>query len=252
MAHSVKPRKRASVLYLYGISLPSDFVLPSIIGLDGHAPVETLTCGPFTCWISRVAAAFTGDFSARMQDLDWLAEVTQRHHAATAAIAERADILPARFGTVFLNEASLCKSVSAQAAHLRSDLKRIKGNQEWGVKVFAVPQESVVDARPRTGRAYLQAKSAGMRKTLSRKPDQAIEKLAHSLRRLSVATADGGKIGGGRKDLEFQMAILVQRSNRRKLESLLGRFAEKWKQKHTIECTGPWPPYSFVSGMAQK
>ena len=37
-----------------------------------------------------------------MQDLDWLAAATTRHQQVVSAIAQAADILPARFGIEFL------------------------------------------------------------------------------------------------------------------------------------------------------
>src|SRR5437016_3182022 len=32
---------------------------------------------------------------------------------------------------------------------------------------------------------------------------------------------------------------------------LLRRFSRQWKDTHKIECSGPWPPYSFVSRSAK-
>jgi hypothetical protein len=28
---------------------------------------------------------------------------------------------------------------------------------------------------------------------------------------------------------------------------VLRKYAQQWGEERSIECTGPWPPYSFVS-----
>jgi len=47
--------------------------------------------------------------------------------------------------------------------------------------------------------------------------------------------------------LQYQVSVLVKRTDRTKLQNLLRRFSRDWKDKRKIEITGPWPPYSFVS-----
>src|SRR5207253_11033189 len=51
---------------------------------------------------------------------------------------------------------------------------------------------------------------------------------------------------GGLKGLQWQATFLVPRSRRKQWDATLKKFAARWDQSRRIECTGPWPPYSFV------
>jgi hypothetical protein len=36
-------------------------------------------------------------------------------------------------------------------------------------------------------------------------------------------------------------------AKRKQWDNVLRRYATEWGAERSIECTGPWPPYSFVS-----
>jgi hypothetical protein len=253
MAHGVTKAKRDAVIYLYGIGRTAKRGPTTIPGVDDLAPVEPVACGTLTCWISRVGKEeFADKLATNIENLEWLTEMTPRHQRAVAAIAEEQDVLPARFGTVFLNEASLRADVENRKAVLLADLKRIQGNEEWGVKVFAAASPRPVQLpRVSSGKSYLEAKSARLRARQPREKDDELTQFAKELEKLSVDAAEGGKISGGRRDLRYQVSLLLKRSDRKRLQSLLRKFAEQWKDSREIECTGPWPPYSFVSRPAE-
>jgi Gas vesicle synthesis protein GvpL/GvpF len=252
MARALKSKKDDKVLYLYGITKSSGLAT-SVKGVDDVATIETITCGGLVCWISRVSRTeFADNLSKNIENLDWLAAMSVRHQRAASAIAEPHDILPARFGTIFVNEASLCRDIKERKALLETDFKRIEGSQEWGIKVFRLPEQArALPAKVRTGKDYLQAKSTLMRKPPSKESDQEMARFAAELESISESTAGGGSISGGRRDLLYQVSLLLKRTNRQKLQALLERFSRQWKHTRNIECTGPWPPYSFVSRSIQ-
>jgi gas vesicle protein GvpL/GvpF len=250
MAFNLKQKSGDSVIYLYGVTKGRPEPAPHASGVDGHAPLESIKCGDLTCWISRVPRAdFADDLAKNMENLDWLADMSVRHQRAVSAIAQLIDILPARFGTVFLNEASLSADLQSRKAALEADFKRIQGSDEYGVKVFVLkPPKVELPVTARTGKDYLQAKSTLLRmRTRPEGPDEEIERFAEALENLAEATAEGGKISRGRRDLQYQVSLLLKRSKRKKLESLVKSFSDHWGEARKIECTGPWPPYSFVS-----
>jgi hypothetical protein len=248
MARGVRPKQDDKVLYLYGITKSSGSVR-AVNGVDDVATIETITCSGLVCWTSRVSRTdFADNLSKKMENLDWLAAMSVRHQRAVAAIAEAQEILPARFGTIFLNESSLCRDISGRKAALANDFKRIEGSEEWGIKVFALPAHGPrLTGKVRTGKDYLQAKSRLMRKPPTKQKDEEIVRFAAELESISEASAAGGTISGGRRDLLYQVSVLLKKSNRKQLEALLQSFSQQWKQTRNIECTGPWPPYSFVS-----
>jgi hypothetical protein len=239
-----------SLIYLYGITESKPAGIAELAGVDHSGNVLAIRCGDFYVWGSRVPRLdFEENLAANMENLDWLAETSVAHQRVVAAIARKTEILPARLGTVFRSEDSLCKHVNRRALNLQRDFERIKGSEEWGVKVFEIDPR--VSARPkvRTGKDYLQAKAALRPKRLGRtaKSNAEIAKFERALARVAAETAAGGNVSRGQRGLAFQATLLVKRANRKKLESVLEQFANAWREQLRIECTGPWPPYSFVS-----
>lgn len=242
-------RAPATVIHFYGLteSVPTSSVLLDLKGVDGVAPVEPLPCAGLVCWISRVPEAdFAQNLAKNMQDLDWLAAATTRHQEIVSAIAQTADILPARFGIEFLHEKSLQAHIESRERVLKADFDRIRGKEEWGIKIFALPLIPLIKKKIRSGKEYLQAKSTFNRREPARDNPELL-KFGKTLQTLADEVAEGGKFAAARRDLEFHKTVLLKRNHRKKLESLVRAYSRKWKNKKRIECTGPWPPFSFVS-----
>ena len=243
------------VLYLYGLTESLSAASADVVGVDQTSAVEPIELEGVVCWISRVSSAeFEKDLNQNMENLDWLARASVGHQRVLSAIQPQAEVLPARFGTVFRNLSSLRKHVRAGLREFQKDFKRLKNADEWGVKVFVVPPAAAKNLPPasRSGRAYLQAKAAVMPRKDSRpQTDRELEEFAKQLDRIAEATAAVGKVSSGQRGLTFQRSLLVKRANRPRMESVLRRFSERWADTRKIECTGPWPPYSFVSAKAE-
>ena len=240
----------ARVIHLYGLTQapgPSSGSFRDLKGVDGTAPVEPLACAGLICWISRVPEVeFARNLLKNMQDLDWLAAATTRHQQVVSAIAQAADVLPARFGIEFLNDKSFRSHIESRESVWKADFNRIRGKEEWGVKVFALPVMPVPKKKARTGKEYLQAKSALSRRAAGRDSPELLD-FAKALRAIAADVAEGGKFAASRRDLEFHKTVLLKRVDRKKLESLMRSYSRKWKDRKRLECTGPWPPFSFVS-----
>ncbi len=241
-----------TVLYLYGITRQRVKGAIKATGVDGSAAIEPSECAGLVCWVSRVSRTdFADNLAANMENLDWLAGAGVRHQRAVAAIAEQTEILPARFGTVFLSESSLEADVRPRKRTLESDFKRIEGADEWGVKVFALPTKvELPRSEIRTGKDYLKAKAAVMQRRPTprgKEPDAELQSFAEQLNSIAVASGEGGKVSSGQRGLEWQSSFLLKRGDRKQFESLLKKFSKQWAEVRRIEATGPWPPYSFVS-----
>ncbi|MGH9516818.1 MAG: GvpL/GvpF family gas vesicle protein [Terriglobales bacterium] len=237
------------VLYLYGITESLVRDLPELIGVDRFAAIEAVDCDGVFCWISRVSALeFEKNLASNMENLDWLAETSVAHQRVISAISRLTDILPTRFGTVFRTEDSLCKHIAKRVRRLKQDFARIRGADEWGVKVFTIERAPTVMPPARTGKDYLKAKAALLpsRKTKSVQREDII-KFERALADVATETAPAGNVSRGQRGLAFQTSLLVKRTKRKRFELVLEKFAHEWTRERRIECTGPWPPYSFVS-----
>jgi Gas vesicle synthesis protein GvpL/GvpF len=220
----------------------------SATGIDGSAPVVSEEVAGLVCWFSRVSRRdFADKLAENMENLDWLSVAGVRHQKAVSEISRRATILPARFGTIFLTLESLEEDVKRRKSALLRDLKRFQDSDEWGIKIFALPQ-----ARPAiiasSGADYLKQKAAQQaRKSGEGGVSSEIKKFRDAVKKISAAFVEtAGSISRGRADLEWQASFLIRRSKQKQLQTLLKRFSDAWEGKRRIECTGPWPPYSFV------
>jgi len=247
------PKKRAAparVLYLYAISQLPRRTPPAVTadGIDGAAPVETLRCGDQLCWISRVPKDDYADrITEHMQDLEWLAAAGLRHQRVVAEIANLLPTLPARFATVFLTEASLGKHIDERNSALRTAFARVADADEWGVKIFALaPPKSRTVSAPACGADYLKRKAEMLQPRTAKKLDEEVAQFISALKDIAVADSPGGKASDGQPGLVWHGAFLVRRKDRKMLDAALKKYAAQWHGARRIDCSGPWPPYSFV------
>ena len=239
-----------TAIYLYGVTEKEESP-GKLLGVDGLNAVHALPCAGFFCWTSEVSRKeFADKLPANMENLDWLAEASVQHQRVVSAIARVSDILPARFGTVFLTQPSLEADIRGKKRILEKDFSKIRGADEFGVKVFSVPptpEPAKVSAR--TGKDYLKAKAALLQRKIPKKQtlDSDFQELERDLQSVAEETAQAGNISSGQRGLQWQTSLLLRRSNRKKFDAILRRYAKQWARDRQIECTGPWPPYSFVS-----
>lgn len=250
-AKSTGTKKSAAsrALYLYAISQMPNTAAPAIAaeGIDGASPVEALRCGNYLCWVSRVPRhEFADTISDRMQDLEWLATTGLRHQRAVAEISAQLTALPARFGTVFLSEESLAQHVTGRSAAFKKAFGRVADADEWGIKIFAEPKRVVRPAtKAASGSDYLKRK-AELLQPRKGQLDQEVQNFVSAITRLAVAASPGGKASAGQPGLVWHGSFLIRRADRRKLDAALKTYAAAWKDARRIDCSGPWPPYSFV------
>lgn len=237
------------VLYLYGVTQSRATKLITQVGVDLQSPVEAIECEGVICWVSRVPADdFETSLTRNMENLDWLATASVAHQRAIQAIAQHTDILPARFGTVFRDDRSLEAHIQGHLKQISSDFKRVKDADEWGIKIFETSPPAAAVPKVNSGKEYLMAKAALLpKKTLAQIPTEELTEFQSALADIAEENAPAGRISSGQRGLLFQTSLLVKRANRQHLESVLKKFSRQWAEARRIECTGPWPPYSFVS-----
>jgi len=241
-----RPRARNDrLLYLYGISGKNAEVSTSG-SIHGTTAVESLEDSGLTAWFSRVPQREFGEqLAANMESLEWLSGASVRHQRTVAQISEMVTLLPARFGTVFKSEESLLEHVREQRDKLRATLARIEGAEEWGVKLFLNPAPPASPIEAASGRDYLRAKAmVQVKKRTELDPD--VVEFARELQAIAQDSAPAGKVSSGQSNLEWQASFLVRKKDRPKWDNMLKRYATRWADRREIQCTGPWPPYSFV------
>jgi hypothetical protein len=246
--------EQSTALYLYCITEKNGGHKVAAAGVDGAGAVQALRCGDFWCWVSEVSRRdFSDRLNDHMQNLEWLAEASVRHQQVVAKIAVQADVLPARFATVFLSAESLCQDVKRRGRELRRGFARVRGCDEWGVKIYALSRPVPQPTGELSGRGYLERKSQMLESAMRGrgKADPAIEGFAKELEAISRESVAAAAVSRGQPGVVWQRSFLIARRNREKLIEALEKYARLWRDVRRIECTGPWPPYSFVSAGEQ-
>lgn len=241
--------------------------LPSPI--EENSALEMIARGDLTAVTSIVSLSTYGEegLAKHLGDAAWTAVRAMRHEQVVEHFAKRTSVVPLRFGTIYLERASVEQMLAERAAELKKIIERIRDREEWGVNVFcdrlklndAIAElssrlrelsEEARNASP--GQAYLLKKKLDGLKTdearreLARIIDQIESTLsaevdgAKRVRVLKVESTESG-------ELKAKFAFLVQRSKFDRFRSKAERLAADFNDAGIrLELTGPWPAYNFA------
>jgi hypothetical protein len=267
-------QKTASALYVYCIGEAHalgqllDGKLPAPIEDDGK--LELIEENGLAAVASRVPLKDydEGALQAHLGDAPWMALRAMRHERVVDYFARRADIIPLRFGVIYLDKAGVEKMLTERGEELRAAILRLDGREEWGVNVFCdrkVLMDAIASISPRLrelneqvaqaspGQAYLvRKKMDAMRKDEARSEvKRAVERIEQELGNRSVGASrlrllreEAGEHG----ELVGKLAFLVERSRFDEFRGAAERLAgEHVAAGFRLELTGPWPAYNFVT-----
>jgi hypothetical protein len=164
-------------------------------------------------------------------------EALWRHESLVESLMADRAVLPMRYGTVLEDEWRLRRELVERSEEFSRLLNTVRGRVELALRVVDDGKDQEVTRRAGSGREYMEARL----RTRRRGEEVAamirpLERMAEASRRREAASADVAR-----------WAFLVRRELvddfRARLEELRASHPEL-----PIICTGPWPPYSFVSG----
>ena len=236
-------------LYVYAVGKASEAELPSVQGvLDRPAyrlEADSLCAIVSECPLGNVRAE-------------------RKHIAATqrvlAALNAKFDLLPMTFGTVTKSEDDLRRFLNDNQESLSSQLQRVSGAIEMGLRLsLDVPDPiaylvertpALKTARDRTFRAHHKA-SHDEKIRLGQLFDQAFAKY-----RAAVTGQVRNLIDGACSEVmelpvrdEKQianLAILVPRADLETFEAAIAAAAPQIDDDVVFNLSGPWPPHNFV------
>lgn len=235
--------------------------LPRLTGVAG-ALVRTAAAAGLTVLVSDVDLAEFGEVALRrnLENLTWLEEVARAHHQVIDAAARLFPLLPARLATVYSSDAAMAAVLGARTEHVRAALRRVGGRVEWGVKVYAapdndkrerVPAHSVSGEGPGAGLAYLKRRRAQLTAARESRGSalagaQAVygelSRHAAQARRYPPQSA---QLSGSRAPMLLNAAYLLEAGGATDFASVVAATAAAHPELR-LELTGPWPPYSFT------
>ncbi len=235
------------MLHLYGIidgRHPPE-LMPA--GLENRAPVVVPYDG---------LSAVTGHLQF---DRPLASEAHLRQHfRVIEALMASHTVLPARFGSVFAGRAELASYLALTHGTHAGDLQRLRGKIELGMKAVWLSAPARISGTSAfaagefgPGTSYLAGKHAKAAYRVDRQREA--EELASTIsaplalyatevkwRSLPAASGQAG----------VSMAFLLSKERLEAFRTALAAFRAA-KPSLGILCTGPWPPYSFVSAAGQ-
>jgi gas vesicle protein GvpL/GvpF len=234
-------------------------------GLEGVEPgseVEAVCDGHLAALVSRVPLAEYGDARLRehLEDLEWVERTARRHEGVLETALQDATVVPLRLCTLYRELDGVRRLLREHRPAFRDGLRQVEGCVEWGVKLFADPRAPVNEpaAAPAgnesRGATYLSRRQ--QERVLAEKASEARarcvdvvhQRFAALSRASTINPPQRPEVHGRELSMVMNGAYLVERGRHGELEDTAASLREEWTPLgFTLELTGPWPPYNFVS-----
>jgi hypothetical protein len=197
---------------------------------------------------------------AGLRNLEWVAEVAVAHESVVEHFATRrgATVVPMKLFTMFTSPARAISDLRGRRPILTAALRRVRGCDEWGVRLVGRPRRSTPAAAPLTGRsgaAFLAAKKQARdaRRDALLQVSEAVESaydLLAPLSRDSRRRTDFPESAVAPPLLDA--AFLVPAARKASFRAAAKRAAVACRAAGVeLTLSGPWPPYNFVQPAGQ-
>jgi hypothetical protein len=182
---------------------------------------------------------------------------------------ENSTVIPFKFGTIYTSEEGLSKFIKDYSTSLAENLKRIEGKEEWLIKIYCntkVLNENIDEISEAVAAIQIQImeSSPGKAYLLKRKKADLIEMevekfhkiycqlFFNKLKSLSESYLINNllpkEITGKIDDMILNATFFVSKNKVHDFISTSDIMMKQYKNYGlTIEASGPWPPFSFIS-----
>jgi Gas vesicle synthesis protein GvpL/GvpF len=241
----------------------------SLEGVEPGTHVEVVADDRLAALVSPVPGSDYGDERLRqhLEDLTWVERVARAHESVLEAVLGRATLVPLRLCTLYRDMDGVRRLLIEHGPAFAEALAAIDGCEEWGVKVFAAAGAGTDPPAPEapakgensegTGAAYLAGRrrerdTAQRAREARSKCAEEVHRRLSSVARAAVTNPPQRPEAHGRTEtMLLNGAYLVARERVGDLHDAVRELSELCEAAHvSIEPTGPWPPYNFVSGPA--
>ena len=190
-----------------------------------------------------------------LRDVDWVGDIAVAHEAVVEYFARRpgATVVPMKLFTMFSSKERALDDVRARRDSIQAIAKRIKGCEEWGVRLMRVaapaPAGRAVRVTSNTGVEFLAAK-----KDARDRAREAVMAMTSAADRAFTTLAGMSRDARRRRDAPdgiapplLDAAFLVPIAKRARFKAAVKRLADETDGVGVdTTLTGPWPAYNFV------
>lgn len=265
----------STFIYLYGL-IPTreieDASFDSFIGIDGVHIVYALPLDSTTAIVCELDETDYSEeaLQERMNnDMEWLQEKAMHHHEALLVLHSQYTLIPMKFCTIYKNIENLAGKMEKSQEDIHQLFAKLKGNQEWNLKIYcddsvlkehvmshnatiAAKQEEISQLSP--GKQFFQKRKLDLwvQKELEEEKNKICRQLHEEISQLALADKVkrnwNKEVTGRNVDMSWNSVYLLQSDS---VETFLQDIQEKKRvyAEHgwTLEASGPWPAYHFVS-----
>ncbi len=180
-------------------------------------------------------------------------QLVWQHEGVVERILSSRPVLPVRFGTILADDERIQAVLAERQAEMRADLVHVAGCVELGVRVLwdppgCVPQPAQASVGPQTqtpGVRYLQKRAVEEQARRSVQ-DQGKTLAGELSRALRVKAVDTRQAVLQTERMLLNAAFLVPQGEVAAFQSAVEKLHSEYGQLAFL-CSGPWPPYHFVS-----
>jgi hypothetical protein len=239
-------------------------------GIDGQPSISLWRRDAVAAVFSRVSRAeFCGPAAEeRLEDLAWVGPHARHHAEVIMNVMRHSPVLPVRLGTLFSSLERLGKLMGEHEGKILRFFDRVEAREEWAVKAWMnrMMIEATLFSRAQAAQACPPAASPGVRYLQEQRLRLAVEKeIGFWVRDICKDIADD--LGRRASDFRYRPAQSAHNpademdmmSNWAFLVPCVERaaFQERIREANAVhgpqglcfECSGPWPPYSFVPSL---
>lgn len=190
----------------------------------------------------------------RLHDLDWVASIALAHEAVVERVGGMtgATVIPMKLFTMFSEPERAVAEMRSRRRQLSAVIRRIRGCQEWGVRVTRSVQRPVRPARTgtiRSGAAFLAAKRQARDDAhdQSAKLIAAADGVVSTLGRLARRSKRRLPPDSATTPPVLEAAFLVPRNRSVRFKAAARQAARRCRAAGgDLALTGPWPAYNFI------
>ncbi|MDP2967226.1 MAG: GvpL/GvpF family gas vesicle protein [bacterium] len=261
--------------YLYCIRPQTAKPIEVVKAISGEEKVYIISYDKIEAIVSKVDLNEFGSGEIQRkahEDLNWIKEKAQIHEyvieQAMRVGSNLISVIPMKFGTIFKTEESLKECLRNHYEQFRNSLEKLKGKQEWGVKVYfkedifrkniadknetVLAKKKEIESLPK-GMAFFAQKQTDeiVNQEKDKELDRITEEIYECLGQLAFSKNKDkllekdfiGKI----EEMVLNAFYLIEEKKLAQFQKKVEEFKGKYNPKGIeVEMSGPWPSYHFA------
>lgn len=263
--------RRKKGFYIYCVAgVDTFFEELKVEGIGRSMKVYPIEYGDVCAVVSDVDLDDFGDtmLERNLSDSEWLESNLRGHENVIEEVMRNRAVIPFKFGIIFSAETRVKELLEQNYDEFKNLLNKLKDKREWAIKVYCNIEElkralrksnakinelKEEISKKSVGAAYFLTKQ--VEDILSKEADQKVVRYAEEFCRKFREFADNStlsplwsrEITGKDADMILNATYLVDAKKENLFLSIFQSFKEHVDDGLMFECTGPWPPYNFVS-----